>query len=72
MQRTVAQSTYQVSKKLKMNYNAASMNKTRRTLATCRAAWKIDVLTYNLNALSYEEVLGMEPEFLLSAVEVEV
>jgi len=26
-----------------MNYNAASMNKTQRTLGTCRAEWKIDV-----------------------------
>jgi hypothetical protein len=55
-----------------MNYNAASMNKMQRTLGTCRAEWKIDVPAYKLYALSYEEVLVIEPAFLLSAVEVEV
>ena len=72
VQRTVAQNTYHISKKLRMNYNAASMSKTQRTLGTCRAEKKIDVPAYKLYALSYEDVLVIEPEFRLSAVEVEV
>lgn len=52
-----------------MNYNAASMNKTQRTLGNCHAEQEIDVLVYKPYALSNEEVLVIEPDFPLSAAE---